>query len=39
MRDPWLTGIETQYAAIQEGEYAEDDTEVRAAQPGDFGPQ
>ena len=39
MRDPRLTGTVAQYVAMQEGEYAEDDAEVRAAQPGDFGPQ
>ena len=39
MRDGRLTGSFEQYVAMQEGEYAEDDEEVRAAQPGDFGPQ
>ena len=39
MRDPRLTGTVAQYVAMQEGEYAEDDEEVRASQPGDFGPQ
>ena len=39
MRDPRLTGTVTQYVAMQEGEYAEDDEQVRADQPGDFGPQ
>ena len=39
MRDPRLTGILAQYVAMQEGESAEDDPEVRTAQSGDFGPQ
>ena len=39
MRDARLTGSFEQYVAMQEGEYAEDDEEVRAAQPGDFGAQ
>ena len=37
--DPRLKGTQAQYVAMQEGESAEDDAEVRAAQSGDFGPQ
>jgi hypothetical protein len=39
MRDPRLKGTAAQYLAMQQGEYAEDDADVRACQPGDFGPQ
>jgi hypothetical protein len=39
MRDPRLTGTVEQYLAMQEGEYAEDDEEVRACPPGNFGQQ
>ena len=39
MRDPRLTGTVAQYVAMQEGEHAEDDEQVRADQPRDFGPQ
>ncbi len=39
MRDARLTGSFEQYVAMQEGEFAEDGEEVRADQPGDFGPR
>ena len=39
MRDARLTGSFEQYVAMREGEFAEDDEEVWAAQTGDFGPQ
>ncbi len=38
MRDARLTGSFEQYVAMQEGEFAEDGAQVRADQPGDFGP-
>jgi hypothetical protein len=34
--DPQLKGTPAQYKAMQEGEYAQDDEQVRLDQPGDF---